>query len=79
MLYPQTGDRIVAVDSVTSLHPMHRKICSFSVIAMVVYEIILTELVQKKNYYLFRVTGSELKYHMSCMSRWRFLHSLNMT
>jgi len=24
MLYPQNGDRIVAIDSVTSLHPMYR-------------------------------------------------------
>ena len=24
MLYPQNGDRIVAVDSVTSLHPAYR-------------------------------------------------------
>ena len=23
MLYPQNGDRIVAIDSVTSLHPMY--------------------------------------------------------
>jgi len=25
MLYPQNGDRIVAIDSVTSLHPMYVK------------------------------------------------------
>ena len=24
MLYPQNGDRIVAIDSVTSLHPTHK-------------------------------------------------------
>jgi len=24
MLYPQNGDRIVAIDSVTALHPMYR-------------------------------------------------------
>ena len=26
MLYPQNGDRIVAIDSVTSLHPMYNDV-----------------------------------------------------
>jgi len=25
MLYPQNGDRIVAIDSVTSLHPVYKR------------------------------------------------------
>jgi len=27
MLYPQNGDRIMAIDSVTSLHPMYSLLC----------------------------------------------------
>ena len=27
MSYPQNGDRIVTIDSVTSIHPVHNGIC----------------------------------------------------
>jgi len=30
MLYPQNGDRIVAIDSVTSLYPMYTNTVSYS-------------------------------------------------
>ena len=30
MLYPQDGDRIVTIDSVTSLHPMYKKAGCFT-------------------------------------------------
>ena len=30
MLYPQNGDRLMAIDSVTSLHPLYMATCSLN-------------------------------------------------
>jgi len=38
MLYPQNGDRIVTIDSVTLLHPMYRRITQLSLLSCAGWE-----------------------------------------